>query len=42
MSLAEILLDIDLDYNDKNVVKDFMVELTKAITVEPKTPSQEK
>ena len=42
MSLAEILLDIELDYNDKDVVKDFMVELTKAITVEPKTPSQEK
>jgi len=42
MTLAEILLDIDLDYNDKDVVKDFMVELTKAISITPKTPSQEK
>ncbi len=42
MNLAEILLDIDLDYNDQNVVKDFMVELTKAISITPKTPSEEK
>lgn len=42
MTLAEILVDIDLDYNDQNVVKDFMVELTKAISITPKTPSEEK
>lgn len=42
MTLAEILLDIDLDYNDQNVVKDFMVELTKSISITPKTPSEEK
>lgn len=42
MTLAEILIDIDLDYNDKNVVKDFMVELTKSISITPKTPSEEK
>lgn len=42
MTLAEILIDIDLDYNDQNVVKDFMVELTKSISITPKTPSEEK
>lgn len=42
MTLAEILVDIDLDYNDTEVVKDFMIELTKAITTPSKTPSQEK
>lgn len=42
MTLAEILVDIDIDYNDTEVVKEFMIELTKAITTPGKTPSQEK
>lgn len=42
MTLAEILVDMNLDFNNTDTVKDFMVELTKAITTVGKSPSEEK
>ena len=42
MDLAQLLVDMELDYTNQEEVKNFTIELTKAITVVGKTPSQEK
>ena len=41
MNLAELLVDMDLDYTNKATLEVFMTELTKSISVSGKTPSQE-
>lgn len=41
MNLAELLVDMELDYTDKATLEVFMTELTKSISVSGKTPSQE-
>lgn len=41
MNLAELLVDMELDYTDKTTLEVFMTELTKSISVSGKTPSQE-
>ena len=39
MTLAELFIDMDVDYDNVEVVKEFMIELTKAITTVGKSPS---
>lgn len=40
MSFAELLVDMDIDYNNKDDLLAFMTQLTKAITPTGKSPSE--